>query len=106
MTDNAANEVPAVVERCSVGDGREGLLWDCPGCGYSHLIPVEPGATPAWHWNGDLERPTLSPSVHVRWEFDGQPGVCHFFLRWGQVEFLSDCTHALAGQVAPLGPVE
>ncbi|MCZ4340562.1 hypothetical protein O4H52_03015 [Sphingomonadaceae bacterium G21617-S1] len=32
------------------------------------------------------------------------PAVCHSFVRNGQIEFLSDCTHALAGQTVPLPP--
>lgn len=31
-------------------------------------------------------------------------GVCHSFVRAGRIEFLGDCTHALAGQTVPLPP--
>ncbi len=55
--------------------------------------------TGAWTWNGDRERPTVSPSILVT---DSGPSRCHSFLRDGSLEFLSDCTHALAGQTVPL----
>ncbi len=61
-----------------------------------------------WTWNGDLEHPTLSPSVLVTWdEYENgdappTPKRCHSFVRNGQIEFLNDCTHALAGQTVEL----
>ena len=92
-----------------------GVLYDClqfwcPGCervdpdGYRrgglHMLPVNTTATsPSWDWDGNLEAPTLAPSILSR--YDGF--VCHSFIRGGMVEFLSDCTHALAGQTVPLG---
>lgn len=57
-----------------------------------------------WGWNGSLEAPTLNPSVLSRWE-GGDPfikHVCHSFVTDGMVNFLGDCTHELAGQIAPL----
>jgi len=50
----------------------------------------------AWDWNGDTEKPTLTPSFVT----DG----CHCFIRDGKIEFLRDCSHALAGQT--VGMVE
>jgi hypothetical protein len=85
----------------------QGLMFACPGCastreGYEglHLLPVT-GAVqgrPTWSFDGDLERPTLSPSILTRFSWGGVDHVCHSFLRAGVFEFLGDCTHALAGQ--------
>lgn len=87
----------------------------CPGCSDVHGVVVD--VPEAWEWNGDLERPTISPSIHVggvQWApgedfhkpaHDVAPGegiVCHSFVRGGQIEFLNDCTHALAGQTVDL----
>lgn len=36
---------------------------------------------------------------HPKWRT-----VCHSFVRDGQIEFLADCTHGLAGQTVPLLP--
>jgi hypothetical protein len=86
----------------------EGGAWRffCPGCDCSHIF------TSAWSFDGDLESPTISPSVLVRGVADafgdppdGTPTVCHSFVRAGNIEFLTDCTHALAGQTVPLPPV-
>ena len=83
------------------------------------------GRMPAdgWDWNGSLEAPTLAPSVlvysrqtlidHDLPHGDG-PGQllapenktmtprCHTFIRNGLIEFLADCTHALAGRTVPM----
>jgi hypothetical protein len=109
-------------------DGR--LTWWCPGCGHAHSIQTGAGAGPRWTWNGNAERPTFSPSVLVWWEepanlgdiealrrdiADAQlrgegakipmaPKRCHSFVIDGQMQMLSDCTHALAGQTVPIPP--
>lgn len=87
-----------------------------------------PGSGPRWTWNDSFERPTFSPSVLVRSGhhvpgYDGggcwcdfnaesvakgeapsgfQCGVCHSFVADGRIQFLSDSTHALAGQMVDL----
>jgi len=88
------------------------LFIDCPGCGFSHA-PAVRGAPPdgahVWQWNGSLEAPTISPSLLVRAPAYGDPPrdlVCHSFIRDGRIQFLSDCTHSLAGQTVDLPPVE
>ena len=107
-------------------DGRVAIF--CPGCRTAHSIAVDvPNHSGScWTWNGSLERPTFSPSLLVRsghyadgnmdcycklyaehpeervegWEC----GVCHSYIRDGNIEFLADCTHKLAGQTVPLEP--
>lgn len=72
----------------------------CPACRCGH------GVTSGWTFNGDMERPTFSPSLLVTWEGfeDGKETkkICHSFVRDGKIQFLNDCTHALAGQTVPL----
>jgi hypothetical protein len=89
----------------------------CPGCKELHCVPVVPGARrPNWEWNGSLDTPTLSPSILRRTgpfpEDAKVPNlnaerlqVCHSFVREGHIQFLSDCTHELAGQTVPLPPL-
>ena len=90
----------------SVEGGR--LMFWCPGCDGAHEIAHGAGPGPRWGWNGDAERPTFTPSVLVRYDgadagLDGAPpAVCHSFVRDGRIEFLGDCTHALAGQTVEL----
>lgn len=79
--------------------GRTLLFW-CPGCKQLHPAEIEK-ANPfggLWRWNGDANKPTLSPSMNL-------PGICHFFLRDGQLQFLSDSRHELAGKTVPLPEV-
>jgi hypothetical protein len=98
-------------------DGQT-LFW-CPGCKEPH------GVNSRWTFNGDSNAPTFSPSVLVRsghyapsassadcWctynaARPGEPAdfecrVCHSFVTDGRIQFLSDCTHDLAGQTVGL----
>lgn len=83
------------------------LLFWCPGCDMLHGVRVRRDALrptePVWWWNQDVLSPSLRPSVHIRW---GGDKVCHFFVVEGDLQFLSDCTHHLAGKTAPMLDVE
>ena len=79
-----------------------GWLFRCPGCDADPLDGGLHCPTTGWTFNGDLERPTFSPSILVRWESPQGPRVCHSFVTDGKIQFLGDCTHALAGQTVPL----
>jgi hypothetical protein len=88
--------------------GRIAFL--CPGCGECHSVPVE--GPQAWQWNGSLECATLAPSLLVT--YPANPNAleefkewrterrCHSFVRNGQIQFLTDSTHKLAGQTVPI----
>lgn len=48
-----------------------GLIWICPGgCGRESCITFRGRCDghdrPSWEWNGDLDKPTLSPSILSR----------------------------------------
>jgi hypothetical protein len=107
-----------------VEDG--GLLFWCPGCDGAHLIKHGAGAGPRWSWNGDVNKPTFTPSVLVNstkltelgelqrqaWTrlgypkletpLDSKPTVCHSFVTDGRIQFLTDCTHSLVGKTVDL----
>lgn len=101
-------------------NGNETLLFHCPGCECLHgpIVTAPAGTRPAWRWNGDRDRPTLSPSIRVQGtvpltedeyqrvirgeKVEPKPLLCHTFVRDGQIEFLPDCTHALAGKTVPI----
>ncbi len=79
----------------------------CPGCEMMHLFYIKhPENTryPFWSWNGDVNAPTLSPSLLVQynWGENHEERVCHSFIRNGQWEFLGDCTHKLRGLTVPV----
>jgi hypothetical protein len=79
--------------------GADTYFW-CPGCNRSHGLRTS-GPRP-WTWNGSVDRPTFSPSVKVTWTRPTQTDICHSFVRDGTIQFLSDSTHALAGQTVVL----
>ncbi|TXK52393.1 anaerobic dehydrogenase [Pontibacter qinzhouensis] len=77
-------------------------VFECPGCKCSHKIDSK------WSYNGNPDKPTLSPSVLVRMDRPPHPEVkiCHSFVKDGNIQFLSDCTHELAGQTVELPELE
>lgn len=87
----------------------QGLMFWCPGCeaadggGGLHLLPIagDTGGKPRWDFDGNLEAPTLTPSILTRISRDPEL-VCHSFLREGVFQFLNDCSHKLAGQHVPM----
>lgn len=89
------------------------------------MIRVAQAAGSGWGYNGDAERPTFTPSVlvtsgHFMPSHDPAKGCyctnppptedgwgfecarCHSFVTDGRIQFLDDCTHALAGQTVDL----
>lgn len=94
-----------------LAEGGRLLFW-CPGCDGAHQVQVGEGPGPRWGFDGNYERPTLTPSVNVTYNgsdagrYGAPPAVCHSFVRDGQIQFLSDCTHALAGQTVSLKPFD
>lgn len=77
----------------------------CPGCKCPHAyrVAVENGENkqPLWEFTGDLEKPTFSPSLLAVGE-----QRCHLYVKDGQIQFLSDCHHELAGQTVPIPEFE
>jgi len=89
-------------------DGNHvGELVECPACGYGHLFRTVPGkqGQDVWSFNGDRDKPTFSPSmlVHARTHVTEPRAIlCHSFVREGRIEFLNDCSHAMAGKTVEL----
>lgn len=107
----------------TIQGGRVAFM--CPGCKELHQIRVEGEGRPLWGFNRDFDRPTFTPSVLVtgvqaehdeKGEWSGEfvcdeagnplPLCCHSFVTDGQIQFLGDCTHELAGQTVPLKPFD
>jgi hypothetical protein len=88
--------------RRGIGGSGLYLYYWCQGCGKPHCVGTGPRAATSWGWDGNIDAPTFSPSVLVTRSGPGWIERCHTFIRGGMVEFLSDCTHTLAGQTLPL----
>lgn len=103
----------------SLEGGR--VMFHCPGCKTGHQVTVQEDPNrlgPIWGYNGNPHAPTFTPSILVRGtqrlthdevarimageEIQPVPLVCHSFVTDGQIQFLGDCTHSLAGQTVPL----
>jgi hypothetical protein len=100
------------------------LSFWCPGCNQTHTLSVEgPGAI--WGWDRNVDAPTFTPSVLMtsgHFVSSHKPGDacwctynatakrkapftckrCHSFVRAGRIQFLGDCSHALANQTVGL----
>ncbi len=102
-----------------------GLSFWCPGCKTAHTIYHSEGTGIRWGWNGDINKPTFTPSVLVKsghyahntsvttcWctynkEHPDDPSkftckLCHSFITNGKIQFLGDCTHELVNQTVDL----
>lgn len=105
----------------SLSDGAGGsyvaLMFWCPGCERIdadgtrtrglNMLPIsgDPSKHPVWGFDGNLEAPTLTPSILTTTKAADVEGsnnvgdfVCHSHLVAGVFQFLSDCTHPLATQ--------
>ena len=93
----------------------------CPGCKCHHSFHVEPwkqlikivvgngwmdcaeGAPgPVWHYNGNPDKPTFTPSLLYKWEDKTGKKRCHLYVTNGKIQFLADSTHKLAGQTVEM----
>ncbi|EBS8537962.1 hypothetical protein CFK04_19585 [Salmonella enterica] len=86
----------------------------CPGCGLRHVVNVDGAPGPRWSWNGSFEKPTFTPSVLVTgfkpsddpYESDDatkdKSFTCHSFVTDGNIQYLNDCSHELAGTTVSL----
>ena len=87
-------------------------MFQCPACGCCH------GPNEKWQFNGDFNKPTFSPSILVKCKRDITDDevkrimkgekleipdiICHSYVKDGMIQFLSDCTHSMAGQTVEI----
>jgi hypothetical protein len=88
-----------------------GYVHWCPACQCAHIFKtVEDGKRPRWTFDGNLYRPTFSPSMRIyvpaHRHGDGtetpEQTICHYFVRDGYIEFCGDSPHEFAGKKVPL----
>ena len=91
---------------CDVNEATH-IEINTPGPFFTRILPFilkgKREGTGCWTWNGDVDRPTLKPSIRTS---DGQGTVCHTWITDGKVIFLGDSTHEFANQTLDLLEIE
>jgi hypothetical protein len=123
MTMAKLRTITTVEERHQNIDPKR-YYFKCPGCGQGHVIStVKREGEHAWQFNGNIDKPTFTPSLLVTCGHyvQGQPQPpncehcneghtccyrCHSYITDGKIQFLSDCTHHLKGQTVELPDIE
>lgn len=83
----------------------------CAGCRCSHTFRIRyesftrdsqgrPDNVPLWTWNGDFEKPTISPSIDCNRSYPERR--CHSIVTDGMIRYLGDSYHHLKNQTVPL----
>lgn len=108
------SQISKILRDAVDGNGVNFLHFRCPGCNRVHGVSVN--GSHAWGWNGNVDKPTFTPSVLVTWPANPNAEEefkewrterrCHSFVTDGRIQFLNDCTHALAGQTVDLPPFD
>lgn len=102
----------AKVELVYVTDSEyKAILFDCQGCKSPHCVNLDErrAGLPVWKFNNDLDNPTIQPSyLSYVPKYDnkgnkiGKDTICHFWLKDGKIEYLTDCKHELAGKTVEM----
>lgn len=95
----------------TVIETQTGWMIRCQACQW-HEFPKIGQSSANWSFNGDMERPTFSPSMNQMtnspdskyYNPECESSRCHFILREGIIQYCDDCTHELRGQSLPLQP--
>ena len=95
-----------VIEEVYSNEKLIGYWAKCPGCGFGHVLYTNYADHPNWSFDGNMEKPTFSPSLLVNGPEQAKvKRRCHSFIRNGQWQFLNDCTHELKGKTVDMLPV-
>ena len=87
-------------------DKLSGMIIFCPGCKNGHFFHTVPWiagggkAGPVWKFDGDVMKPTFSPSMLVN--RDDPKSRCHSHVRSGRIQFLDDCYHGMKNMTVDL----
>jgi hypothetical protein len=87
--------------------GLADIYFHCPGCDCDHGVwtQITENNHAKWEFNGDMDKPTFSPSIRVEYPTKDKVHICHSFVKDGKIQYLGDCTHKLAGQTIELPEV-
>lgn len=85
---------------------RDGWMIRChsPKCQWHEFPKRATHSGQSWSFNGDMQRPTFSPSMNEsrnpagpHHNPDVESGRCHFIVTDGVINYCGDCTHELRG---------
>lgn len=93
----------------TVIETRDGWMVKCVCPSQWHVFPKQPLNNGAkWAFNGDMEKPTFTPSMNVGVNMPGphhnpecETWRCHFIVTAGVAHYCGDCTYH-AGESIPL----
>jgi len=88
--------MPKVDRNINDSETHEQYWFWCPGCKGYHAYTTKHPTASGWTFNGDVDKPTFSPSLLVHGKDPEKR--CHLFMKGGMIQFLGDCYHELAGQ--------
>lgn len=105
--------MPGTKLRWARGPRDTRLMHWCPGCEEVHGYRIEGEGRPKWDFNGDFDKPTLTPSMRIfitdRTDDNDRPlptpverTLCHYFITDGKIQFCVDSPHKLSGQTVDL----
>lgn len=85
--------------------GDKGYVFWCPACKEYHRI------TDSWYIRYDHEFITVRPSIRVKCDgyWSGREFKslnCHLFITNSRLEYLSDCTHEMAGMTVDMVDID
>jgi|SRR5690554_529977 len=87
-------------------DGKNYLIFTIEGFETPVQIPVITSGsrdkTGCWTWNGDLDKPTVRPSIAMEYHNGEKMVKYHCWLNDGICKSLGDCTDGNAGKDLPL----
>lgn len=85
----------------SAGEKEQKYMFYCEGCNLNHMFDER------WTFNGDFIKPTFQPSLKYKWGHHPKPSdICHSYVIDGKIQYLTDCTHELAGKTIDLKPID
>jgi hypothetical protein len=93
----------AKIKEVELWEGRRQFHYFCKGCNEIHAFSLK--SEEGNHtFNMDLNNPTVNPSLLQN--FGGQSKICHSYIRNGEIQYLGDCQHELAGKTIQLPEID
>lgn len=78
------------------------VVFHCTGCKQNHAVPftsIRPHTAGLWFFDGNLDKPTIEPSLRVLGGLDGKGTACHVIVTNGLLHYCGDDPH-LPNQVS------